>query len=146
MKATKRIIISLVVLALLVTAVLGMVACQKQEPIKDTEVIITIDTNVMADIEGKTLADYMAAMKDKGILSYEGKEGQYGWFIETINGRTADEKTEYWALYTDDEENSSTDWGSYVADGKTCGFASLGASSMPIKAGKIYVWVLTPLA
>ena len=146
MKLSQRILLAVVVLALVLSCALGMAACNQKEPLKDTEVVITVDPNVMSDIAGKTLADYMAAMKEKKLLSYEASTGDYGLFITSVNGREADSTKEYWALFTDDSEFSNEAWGTYETNGKTYAMASVGVSSMMLKTGKSYVLVIQPLS
>ena len=43
-------------------------------------------------------------------------------------------------LYTDDEENSSTQWGQYDAGDKTYGSANYGITDLPLKEGKTYIF------
>ncbi len=147
MNTVKKISLVFLAIAISVAAVLGMVACKQSETVKDTEIILTVDSSVMADIEGKSLVDYMAALKEKNKLSYEGSVSQYGLYVQSINGREADSKTEWWALYTDDAEFSNEAYGTYTAsDGATYAMASVGASSVMIKEGKKYVWVIQLLS
>lgn len=58
----------------------------------------------------KDAMDELAA-QDSGF-SYTGSEGEYGLFIEAVNGITADFDTDkaYWAIYVNDE------YGQYGAD------------------------------
>ncbi len=146
MKVTKKILLTVLALALVVASVMGMVACNQEEPDKSTEVVITVDSEVMADVEGKFLIDYMNAMKEKNLLEFEGSEGTYGLYIESVNGRKADSTVEFWAIYTDDAENSSEAYGVYEVNGKKCASASLGVSSLPLKADATYVLVLKKIA
>ena len=147
MNTAKKLLLIVLALAISLAAVLGMVACKQGEAVVDTEVILTVDTSVMADIAGKSLADYMVALKEKNKLSYEGTVGEYGLYVTSINGRAADAKTEYWSLFTDDAEFSNEAYGTYKAtDGTTYAMASVGASSLMLKEGKKYVWVIQLLS
>ena len=66
--------------------------------------------------EGRTdaayLKDLMDELTEEGDFSYEGSGGDYGLYIETINGITADYNTDgaYWAIYVNGE------YGQYGAD------------------------------
>ena len=146
MNTAKKILLVVLALAISVAAILGMAACKSEADV-DTEVIISIDQTVLSDLADKSLADYMAAMKEKNKITYEGTVGEYGLYVESINGRKADAKTEYWGLFTDDEEFSNEAYGTYKAtDGTTYAMASVGASSLKIKVGKKYVWVIQTLS
>ena len=150
MNTTKKVLLVVLALAISVASVLGLMACKQGEAIPETEIILTVDSSVMADIDGKSLADYMAALKEKNKLSYEGSVEEWGLYVQTINGRTIDPKTEYWALYTDDADFSNEAYGTYKAtNGKTYAMAGVGASSLMLKEGKTYIWVvqlLEPMA
>lgn len=143
MKLAKKITVAVLALALVVSAVFGMVACNKlSNPVqmKETEIIIPLDSKVMSDIEGKHLIDYLNALQEKEFLTYDAPSG----FIVTMNDRTADAtQGEYWFIYTNDEENSNTDWGTYEVDGVTYGSAKFGIKDMPLKEGKTYVFVIS---
>lgn len=143
MNTTKRITLTVVALALVLAAVLGVVACAKlTNPVqmKETEVVIPLDTAVMADISGKHLVDYLNVLTEKEFLTYDAPGG----FVVTINDRTADStKGEYWLIYTDDEENSDASWGTYDVDGKTYNSAKFGINDLPLKEGKTYVFMIS---
>ena len=143
MNTTKRILFTLVVLSLVIASVLGLVACNKlSNPVqmRETEIIIPLDSAIMSDISGKHLVDYLNALKDKEFLTYEMK----GSMIVTINGRTADgAKNEYWMIYTDDEENSSTEYGTYTVNDVTYGSSNFGVNDLPLKEGKKYIFVIS---
>ena len=145
MKNTKKIVLTVLALALVLSTLLGLMACNV-EPKKGTEVVITLDSNVMADITGKSLADYMAALEEKGEFTYVASKQSWGLFVESINGRTADSKTEYWAVYTDDADFSFEGANEYEFNGITYLEAGFGVSSIMLKEGKSYLFVLTPLA
>ena len=76
--------------------------------------------------EGKTdaefLKDLMDELSDKGDFSYDGEEVEYGLYINTVNGLTADFDTDgaYWAIYVNGE------YGMY------------GADSQPVEDGSTY--------
>ena len=43
-------------------------------------------------------------------------------------------------LYTSDSENANEAWGIVEYEGKNYGSATLGAESLPVKSGAIYIW------
>ncbi len=86
--------------------------------------------------EGETLYEYMCELEEKGELSFSSNDGM----ITQLNG-VSNTTNSYWMLYTDDAENSNTAWGTYEYEGKTLGSAKLGASSLVVVDGCVYVWV-----
>lgn len=68
---------------------------------------------------GKTDAEYLSGLMDElaaeGDFSYDGTTSEYGLYITTINGETADYNTDgaYWSIYVNGE------YGSYGADAQT---------------------------
>ncbi len=74
----------------------------------------------------KTDAEYLSQLMDEvqksGDFSYEGSVGDYGLFIETVNGETADYSVDqsYWAIYV------NGDMGQY------------GADTQPVEDGGVY--------
>ena len=62
------------------------------------------------DVE--TLRELMDEAAESEDFSYEGDEDDYGLYINTVNGLTADYDTDgaYWAIYVDGE------YGQYSAD------------------------------
>ncbi len=65
---------------------------------------------------GKTDAEFLRGLMDElvagGDFSYQGDDGDYGLYINTINGVTADYNADgaYWSIYVNDE------YGQYGAD------------------------------
>lgn len=95
---------------------------------------------VSGSTEGETLFEYMSDLKDKGELSFEYSDSQYGAYVTAING-VSNTTNSSWMLYTDDAENSNTAWGTYEYEGKTLGSSALGAGSLVVVDGCVYVWV-----
>lgn len=101
----------LICLCLVLTAatVLSMTACKKDDPNeRDTPVSFTLK---VVDLDGNETTKVIetkkwtvgAALLDEEIIS--GEEGQYGLYIKSVNGITADydkDKT-YWAFYIGEE-------------------------------------------
>jgi hypothetical protein len=87
---------------------------------------------------GKTLLQVMSEKEEDGEFSYKIKDGM----IVEINGTENDlDYNPCWMLYTSDQENSNTAWGEYEYNGETLGSASVGADSLIVKSGEVYVWV-----
>ena len=108
---------------------------------KDDEVKpVAIDLTNVAVAEGTTLLDVMEDLKEEGTLTFEVANGM----IASINGK-ANSATynPCWMLYTSDDDPavSNSAWGTYEYEGKTLASAALGADSLPVKSGEIYVWV-----
>ena len=108
---------------------------------KDDEVKpVAIDLTNVAVAEGTTLLDVMEDLKEEGTLTFEVANGM----ITSINGK-ANSATynPCWMLYTSDDDPavSNSAWGTYEYEGKTLASAALGADSLPVKSGEIYVWV-----
>lgn len=145
MKKQQKILIVVAIVALLAVSCFAFAACgKKYVQQKDTAVYFTVDKDVMANVDGKTLQDYMDALVKKDQLTYSGDSTAYGLMINTVNDIKADaNKGEYWFLYSDDDEYSNGDWGTYELNGKTYKSTTLGASSLPIKIGCTYVLMMS---
>lgn len=87
----------------------------------------------ITDNEGKTIhltvntdAETVGqALLDAGLIA--GEESEYGLYVKTVNGLTADYDTDhaYWAFYVDG------------------GYANSGVDSTAIEDGKVYAFVFT---
>ena len=103
---------------------------------------------IEAAATGGSLEEAMSALKVAGELTYDGSEGEYGFYINSVNGYTPNaENNEYWAVYTtlgeyDGVEYSNADYGTYDYEGKTLASASYGISGLPMVEGEIYVLVV----
>ncbi len=136
------------ILAIISLAVLLFTACGSAAA--DVEVAESGETAVVikANADGGSLEEALNALKDAGELDYQGSTGEYGLFIESVNGRAANaENNEYWAVYTtlgeaDGTVYSSSEYGTYEFDGKTLASASYGVSGLPVVAGEYYALVL----
>ncbi len=113
-------------------------------------VVFTADDAVVikANTTEGSLEDALNALKDSNALDYTGSQSEYGLYIESVNGKTADAaKNEYWAVYTtltelDGVSYSSAEYGTYDYDGTQCASASFGASGLPMVEGNLYAVVL----
>ncbi len=82
-----------------------------QKGSKECSLTVTDDSGTSKTYECSTDAEYLRQLMDElsadqtQEFSYEGSEGQYGLFINTVNGLTADYDKDhaYWAIYVDGE-------------------------------------------
>ena len=138
-KSSKIISLSLAVLILACSVLLS--GC-KSEPlvIKDSETCIVIKTTAEA-LGGKTdmlLIDYMDKLVSEGKMTCTIVNGM----ITSVNGiENPADFSSCWMLYTSDEENSNTAWGTVEYDGKVYGSAISGAETLTIKPDQLYIWV-----
>lgn len=145
MKNSRKIVLSVLLIAVILASVFAFASCgKKYGPQMDTAVSFTVSKDVMSDLEGKTLQNYMDALVERKEFSYSGTDSSWGIMLDTINNKKADAaKGEFWFIYCDDEENSSAQYGEVTLKGKKYASANLGASSLPIKEGKTYVFVIS---
>ena len=119
MKKQTKIIISVVA----VLAVIAILACvyfalapKAQKGSKSVTVEVVDDGGATKSYELKTDAEFLSQVMDEltkaGDFSYEGTNGDYGLYINTINGLTADYDMDgaYWSILINDE------YGMYGAD------------------------------
>ena len=103
---------------------------------------------IKANTTEGSLEDALNVLKDSNALDFTGSQSEYGLYIESVNGRTADaDKNEYWAVYTtltelDGVSYSSAEYSTYDYDGTQCASASFGASGLPMVEGNLYAVVL----
>lgn len=131
----KRKITSVFITLLLVLMAVFFVSCKDGEALP-----VAIDLTNATVEEGTTLLDIMEDLKEEKSLTFEIVNGM----ITSING-TANSITynPCWMLYTSDDDPtiSNSAWGTYEYKGQTLASAALGADSLPVKSGEIYVWV-----
>ena len=89
----------------------------------------------------KKLIEVMQALRaDEQLTFTQDSQGM----VIAINGKeNAADWSGCWMLYTSDEELSNTAWGTYDYNGETLGSAVLGADSLLVVNGEVYVWVYT---
>ena len=92
--------------------------------------------------------DALKSLRNQDLISFDYTESTYGAYVTSINGKAeqviestmTSAKGYSWALYTSDTEYAYTD--STVTYGETvCGKSAMGASSVTVKKGAIYIWV-----
>ena len=106
--------------------------------IEGDTVVITVDGDYLDITETTVLLDYMKALKNDGVLDYTLSDDG---MVTAINGQqNPADWSKCWMLYSNDAELTNEAWGTVTVDGVTYFSAILGAESLPIKDGKIYVW------
>ena len=108
----------------------------KTKVLKETDEFIVITPS--EKFVGKTLVECMDGLKTSGELDFSIKNGM----ISSING--IDNPSDYsycWMVYTDDADNSNVSWGQIEYKDKVYAMATLGAESLVIAEGCIYIWV-----
>ncbi|MGN0807407.1 MAG: hypothetical protein ACI4MN_03040 [Candidatus Coproplasma sp.] len=127
----------------LVAAAFGVyfVGCSKKDGYANTEVSATdkvVAITIVEASQNTSLLNAMECAQDEEKLTFTISDGM----VTSING-TANANNCYWMLYTSDAENANTAWGTYVYEGQEFGSSVLGAESLTVKVGCIYVWVYT---
>ena len=135
-------VVSLFTTALIVIVLFAVTGCSPKEPLvikeSDTYIVISVSDAQIKITEDTTLLNYMDKLKEKGELTFEINGGM----ISSINGiANPSDWSSCWMLYTSDTENASTGWGTIVYKENTYGSATLGAESLKIKDGCLYIWV-----
>lgn len=120
-------------LLLVTLCVLFAFGCQPSAP---QDIKFTVD---ISNVEsGATVLDYMNYLQDNGELTFVfGSDGM----IKSINGVDGSANP-YWMLYTDDENNSDSAFGTIEINGVSYYSATHGAGELPAVDGKTYVWRL----
>ncbi len=126
-KSSKKGLIALVVV--LVLAVAALVIWQVNKPAAQKggkEITVNID-HLNGDDTSYTIStdeEYLrGALEQENLI--EGTESEYGLYVQTVDGETADESKQEW-------------WG-YSVNGE---FAELGVDSQPVADGDVYDFVL----
>lgn len=116
----------------------------------DDGIVFTVRSDFIKLSNTASVKDYLDALQKNGELTYSGKNGDYGYFIESVNGKEAAGGA-WWAVYTDlvslEGDNavySNAEWGIYSYGGKTLNSASYGVSQLPCVSGYTYAFVYTP--
>ncbi|MBO7297704.1 MAG: DUF4430 domain-containing protein [Clostridia bacterium] len=132
MKRKRISFLSLICVSLFTIAI--FVGCKKEPVTLDGDfIVITADEGA----EGKTLLTYMQELKEQEKLSFELANGM----VTSINGKAnAADFSSCWMLYTSDSENANEAWGVVEYEEKSYGSATLGAESLIVKTGEIYIW------
>ncbi|MGN0813243.1 MAG: hypothetical protein ACI4MQ_07035 [Candidatus Coproplasma sp.] len=127
----------------LIATVFGVcfIGCSKDEGFAVTEVDASDEVVAITVVDASPNASLLLAMEcaqKDGKLTFTISNGM----VTDVNG-TSQAANCYWMLYTSDSENANTAWGTYDYSGQTLGSAVLGAESLTVKTGCVYVWVYT---
>ena len=112
----------------------------------------TADKDVLEISYDTSMYDYMCALKDDGFLSFEGSDGDYGFYVTSVMGvtskvvsSTANSYSGWdWAVYTTVTELDGVIYSgdeSTTIDGITLYKASYGVSGVPCIEGESYALV-----
>ena len=132
MKNNKKLIWSIIGIAAAIIILLGVYKAFGPKTSAGTKaytVEVLDKEGASVSYEGTTdaeyLSDLMNELKAEGNFTYEGTGGDYGLFISSINGLTADYETDgaYWAIYVN---------GAY---------GEYGADAQPVNDGDVYRFV-----
>ena len=126
-KNNKKGLIALAVVLVLAVAALIVWQVNKPEPQKGSkEITVNVD-HLNGDDTSYTIytdAEYLSgALEQEDLI--EGTESEYGLYVATVDGETADDSKQEW-------------WG-YSVNGE---FAELGVDSQPVADGDVYDFVL----
>ena len=107
---------ALVLVAVILAAVYMIAGPKAEKGSKSFTLEVVNNEGDIASYEGKTDAEYLRGIMDELAetedFSYEGTEGEYGLYIDSVNGLTADYNADgaYWSVYVNGE------YGQYSAD------------------------------
>lgn len=137
----KKIFNTIIAITLLVI-VFSFFGCSSKEPLvikeSDTYIVINVSNEQMDIKDTTTLVDYMNSLKSDGQLTFEINNGM----VSSVNGiDNPSDWSSCWMLYTSDTDNANSAWGTIEYNGNVYGSAILGAESLTIKDGCIYIWV-----
>ena len=134
-------IVSIIALVLVLVVSSFMGGCQKDPLVikeSDTYIVITASNEQMDIKSDTTLVEYMTSLKNSGLLDFEMANGM----VTAVNGiENPADWSSCWMLYTSDTENSNDGWGQIEYKGVIYGSAVVGAESLVIKEGCLYIWV-----
>ena len=148
----KRKLVSLLLFTLtVILAVFSGVGCQRGGKTTAKLEASTEDMIVMsiASSDGKANAfNALQSLQEQGVITFEYQDSTYGAYVTSINGKaekiissTLTSSEGYsWSFYTSDREYAY-DSPTVTVEGRVCGLSSLGASSLTVKEGELYIWV-----
>ena len=122
----KKIIIGIVAIVAVIAIMCGIYAINRPSATsgsKSVTIEVTDDTATTTSYAVSTDAEYLSQVFDEvEDLTVEGTEGDYGLYINTVNGLTADYDADgaYWAIYVNGE------------------YGNFGADSQPVTDGDTY--------
>lgn len=147
----KKTMCVLCVCVAVLAAAFAFTGCTPEETTVKATLLENTENRVVlrAETTGGSLEDARRALADEGKLTFTVSSGQYGAFIESVNGHAADgAKNEFWAVYTSVGEHegvtySNAEYGTFEWDGAVLGSASYGVSQLPLLKDALYALVFT---
>ena len=138
----KKLVNTLVFLLLFATMLAFAGCLAKKEPMvikeSDTYIVIHVSSEQMELTDTTTLVEYMNALKEDGALDFEMSNGM----VSSVNGiENPADWSSCWMLYTSDTDNANTAWGEVEYKGEVYGSAILGAETLTVKDGCLYIWI-----
>ena len=135
-------LIKLVVTIFVFVILFSFVGCVQKGPLvikeTDTYIVINVSNEQMEIKNDTTLVDYMNSLKNDGLLSFEMNNGM----VTSVNGiQNPSNFSSCWMLYTSDKDNANSAWGTIEYNDNIYGSATMGAESLTVKDGCIYIWV-----
>lgn len=127
-KGNKAVVIGIVALVAVIAILAVVFLVFREKPVQGAksvtiEVIDNSQESIVYDVH--TDAEYLRqAMDEAEGLEFSGSESEYGLFIDTVNGVTADYAADgaYWSFYVKDGE------GNYV-------YCNYGVDTQPVEDG-----------
>ena len=123
-KSSKKIVIAGVIIAALIAIFAGvyfLLAPKASAWAKSITLTVIDDTGAETVYDVNTDAEYLVEVFDEvDGLTVEGEDGDYGLYINTVNGLTADFNTNgaFWSVYVNDEVGMNGASAQPVTDGE----------------------------
>lgn len=123
-KSSKKIVIAGIIIAALIAIFAGvyfLLAPQASAGAKSITLTVIDDTGAETVYDVNTDAEYLVEVFDEvDGLTVEGEDGDYGLYINTVNGLTADFNTNgaFWSVYVNDEVGMNGASAQPVTDGE----------------------------
>lgn len=118
-------VLILAAVAVILGAVYMLAGPKAEKGSKNCTLEVSDDQGEVTSYEVSTDAEYLRKVMDevaeKEDFSYDGEDGDYGLYIESVNGLTADYDTDgsYWSVYVNGEYGQYSVDQQPVADGDT---------------------------
>lgn len=131
-KSSKKIIIGVAVLVVLIAAFLIIFNVFREKPVagsKDVTLEVFNQESQTTEYQVQTDAEFLRqAMEEAEGFTFDGEEGDYGFTLYTINGETHNWNVDgsYWSIYVNGE------YGQY------------GVDSQPVADGDVFRFEYTP--
>lgn len=111
--------------------------------VENSETLVVIE----ATETGGSLYDAMKKLEEEEKLTFEGEEGQYGFYLTSVNGKKQafdSYYSSYWTVYTslceyEGVSYSDMNYGVYTYREIKCFGASYGVSGIPMVEGNYYL-------